>query len=440
MIQRRNRRRACDVVNWARPARGKAGRPRAQPRGGHDGRTEHPVGGRTPGAGTSCRAFAGCRSRLDVPRGGTGSQSLHEGLWVESARGTSKSALVGASSGEEVADLGSRLNHCLVSLIRNDRSEIRTCNRARGAAQVASTCLNLLPRTKAMATKPNSALTRFIAETRRYPLLTREREREIAVAWRKRQDRAALDELIGSHLRLVVKIARGFAGYGLPLEDLVAQGNMGLMHAAGKFEPERGPRFATYAMWWIRSEIQQYILHSWSLVKIGTTAAQKKLFFNLRRLKARLGEFDRSDLMPETVATIAKGLDVTEAQVIEMNGRIGGPDNSLHAMAGSEADTEWLEFLPDERPTQEAVLGDTEESRWRHDVMAAALNTLNPRERKIVTARRLQERPATLEELSQHFAVSSERIRQIEQRAISKMTLAAAAAQKRSRPSKGLGL
>jgi len=290
-----------------------------------------------------------------------------------------------------------------------------------------------------MATKPNSALTRFIAETRRYPLLTREREREIAIAWRKRQDRAALDELIGSHLRLVVKIARGFAGYGLPLEDLVAQGNIGLMHAAGKFDPQRGPRFATYAMWWIRTEIQQYVLHSWSLVKIGTTAAQKRLFFNLRRLKARLGEFDRSDLMPETIATIAKGLDVTEAEVIEMNGRIGGADSSLNAITGSDAEGEWLDLLPDEQPTQEAVLGDTEESRWRHDIMAAALNSLNPRERHIVTARRLKECPATLEELSRRFAVSSERIRQIEQRAISKMTLSAAAAQKRSQPSEGLG-
>jgi len=290
-----------------------------------------------------------------------------------------------------------------------------------------------------MATMPDPGLMRFMAEARRYPLLTREREREIATAWRERQDRAALEELIGGHLRLVVKIARGFAGYGLPLADLVAEGNVGLMHAARKFEPERGARFATYAVWWIRAEIQQYVLHSWSLVKIGTTGAQKKLFFNLRRLKMTLGDCDRSDLRPETAAAIARRLDVPEAEVTEMNGRLGGPDNSLHARAGSEADTEWLELLPDERPTQEAALGDAEECRWRHDVMTAALNRLNPRERHIVMARRLKERPATLDELSRRFAVSRERIRQIEQRAISKMTLSAAAAQKRSQPNEGLG-
>jgi len=173
-----------------------------------------------------------------------------------------------------------------------------------------------------MNVKLDSTLTRFVEEAKRYPMLTPEREREIATAWRERKDRAALDELVGSHLRLVVKIARGFIGYGLPLADLVAEGNIGLMQAAEKFEPARGFRFATYAMWWIRASIQEYILHSWSLVKIGTTAAQKKLFFNLRRLKARLEEFDQGDMRPETVAAIAKELDVPEGEVIEMNRRL----------------------------------------------------------------------------------------------------------------------
>jgi len=175
----------------------------------------------------------------------------------------------------------------------------------------------------AMNIKLDSTLTRFVTEAKRYPMLSPEREREIAIAWHDRDDRAALDELVGSHLRLVVKIARGFAGYGLPLADLVAEGNMGLMQAAEKFEPARGFRFATYAMWWIRAAIQEYILHSWSLVKIGTTAAQKKLFFNLRRLKARLEEFDQGDLSPESVALIAKELDVSEGEVVDMNRRLG---------------------------------------------------------------------------------------------------------------------
>jgi RNA polymerase sigma-32 factor len=282
-----------------------------------------------------------------------------------------------------------------------------------------------------MAMKPDSGLTRFIAEGKRYPLLTHERERELAIAWRKRQDRAALDELLGSHLRLVVKIARGFGGYGLPLADLVAEGNVGLMHAANRFEPERGVRFATYASWWIRAEVQQYVLHSWSLVKIGTTTVQKKLFFNLRRLKVKLGEFDRRDLTPETVAAIAQELDVPAAEVIEMNNRLGDANNSLNATSAS--DTEWLDLLPDERPTQDALVGDIEESRWRHEILSAALSTLNPRERDIVTERRLKESPTTLEELSRRFAVSRERIRQIEQRAISKMALSIATRQRRAR-------
>jgi RNA polymerase sigma-32 factor len=279
-----------------------------------------------------------------------------------------------------------------------------------------------------MNVKLDSTLSRFVEEAKRYPMLTLEREREIATAWRERRDRAALDELVGSHLRLVVKIARGFVGYGMPLADLVAEGNIGLMQAAEKFEPARGFRFATYAMWWIRAAIQEYILHSWSLVKIGTTAAQKKLFFNLRRLKSRLQQFDQGDLSPETVTSIATTLDVPEAEVIEMNRRLSGPDNSLNAVLGTDADSEWLELLPDERPSQEVVIGDLEESRRRRDLLGAALKKLNPREREIVVERRLKDEPATLEELSHKYAVSRERIRQIEVRAVEKLQKAVVAA------------
>jgi RNA polymerase sigma-32 factor len=272
-----------------------------------------------------------------------------------------------------------------------------------------------------MAVKLESSLVRFVEEAKRYPMLSPEREQQITLAWRDRNDRAALDELVGSHLRLVVKIARGFAGYGLPLADLVAEGNVGLMQAAEKFDPDRGFRFATYAMWWVRAAIQEYILHSWSLVKIGTTAAQKKLFFNLRRMKSRLQEFEQGDLSPETVASIAKDLDVPAAEVIEMNRRLSGPDNSLNAMLGAEGDSEWLELLPDERPSQETMIGDLEEGRRRRDLLGDALKKLNPREREIVVERRLKDEPATLEELSHKYAVSRERIRQIEIRAVAKL-------------------
>ncbi len=279
-----------------------------------------------------------------------------------------------------------------------------------------------------MSTKLEFSLVRFVEEAKRYPMLSPERERDLALAWRDRRDRIALDELVGSHLRLVVKIARGFAGYGLPLADLVAEGNVGLMQAAEKFDAERGFRFATYAMWWIRAAIQEYILHSWSLVKIGTTAAQKKLFFNLRRMKARLQQFEQGDLSPETIATIAKDLDVPAAEVVEMNRRLSGQDNSLNAMLGGEADSEWLEMLPDERPSQETVVGDMEEGRRRRDLLGAALKKLNPREREIVVERRLKDEPATLEELSHRYAVSRERIRQIEVRAVEKLQKAVIAA------------
>jgi RNA polymerase sigma-32 factor len=272
-----------------------------------------------------------------------------------------------------------------------------------------------------MNTKIDTSLVRLVEEAKRFPMLTPEREHELALAWRDQRDRDALQDLVGSHLRLVVKIARGFMGYGLPLSDLVAEGNVGLMQAAEKFDPDRGFRFATYAMWWIRASIQEYVLHSWSLVKMGTTAAQKKLFFNLRKLKGRMEEFDQGDLPIETVRTIATELDVPEFEVVDMNRRLGGADTSLNALVGNDADSEWLEMLPDERPSQETILVDRDEFQTRKAKLGAALKILNERERDIIVERRLKDDPSTLEELSHRYAVSRERIRQIEVRALEKL-------------------
>jgi RNA polymerase sigma-32 factor len=274
-----------------------------------------------------------------------------------------------------------------------------------------------------MSRRLDTTLVRFVEEAKRYPMLSPEREQELAHAWRDRQDRAALTQLVGSHLRLVVKIARGFTGYGLALSDLVAEGNVGLMQAAEKFDPSRGFRFATYAMWWIRASIQEYILHSWSLVKMGTTAAQKKLFFNLRRLKGQMDELEQGDLLPETVTKIATELDVAESEVVEMNRRLAGADNSLNAMMGStpDSDSEWLDMLPDESPSQETLLGERKELQQRRALLDVALKKLNPRERDIIFERRLKDEPSTLEELSHRYAVSRERIRQIEVRAFEKL-------------------
>jgi RNA polymerase sigma-32 factor len=274
-----------------------------------------------------------------------------------------------------------------------------------------------------MNVKLDSTLSRFVEEAKRYPMLTLEREREIATAWREHRDRAALDELVGSHLRLVVKIARGFVGYGLPLADLVAEGNIGLMQAAEKFEPARGFRFATYAMWWIRAAIQEYILHSWSLVKIGTTAAQKKLFFNLRRLKGQIQAIEEGDLTPEHVAKIAKELDVPESDVVSMNRRLMAPDNSLNAplRADGEGEGEWQDWLVDDEASQESKLGDRQELGLRRDLLKTAMSHLTDRERDILMERRLKENPTTLEDLSAKYGISRERVRQIEVRAFEKL-------------------
>ena len=277
-----------------------------------------------------------------------------------------------------------------------------------------------------MQTKSEPMVACLMREAKRYPLLTREREHEITVAWRERGDRKALDELVGSHLRLVVKVACGFTGYGLPLSDLVGEGNVGLMRAAEKFEPSRGFRFASYAIWWVRAAIHEYVLRSWSLVKIGTTGAEKKLFFNLRHLKARLAALEQGDLMPEAVLAIAEALQVSETAVVEMNRRLDSADNSLNAKRVDGAEGEWIEFLIDDRPDQEMVVASAEEARQRRSVLAAALNKLKPRERDIVVHRHLQDVPASLRELSHRHAISCERVRQIELDAISKITALAA--------------
>jgi RNA polymerase sigma-32 factor len=272
-----------------------------------------------------------------------------------------------------------------------------------------------------MDQKVDTSLIRLVEEAKRFPMLSAEREQELARSWRDARDQMALRALIGSHLRLVIKIARGYAGYGLPLADLVSEGNVGLMQAAEKFDPGRGFRFSTYALWWIRASIQEYILHSWSLVKMGTTAAQKKLFFNLRRIKSRLAELEQGDLPREVVAKIATELDVPEGEVIEMNRRLAAADTSLNAPLGVEGDSEWLEMLPDERPSQETRIADAEEMRLRRHSLDHALKQLKPREREIIFARRIQDEPLTLEELSHRYAVSRERIRQIEVRAFGKL-------------------
>ena len=276
-----------------------------------------------------------------------------------------------------------------------------------------------------MVTKVNEnrgdALALLLTDARRFPILSPVRELELARAWRDDGDQAALQDLVGSHLRLVIKIARGFAGYGLPVSDLIAEGNVGLMQAAQKFDPDRGFRFATYAMWWIRAAIQEHILHSTSIVKMGTTAAQKKLFFNLRQLKGRLEQFEAGDLPPEAVATIATELEVPEKDVVEMNRRMSAADGSLNETVLEDGEIEWLDRLVDERPSQEAMLAEADEMTQRRKLLGEAMAGLNAREREILVERRLRDEPLTLEDLSRRFHVSRERIRQLEVRAVDKL-------------------
>ena len=274
------------------------------------------------------------------------------------------------------------------------------------------------------ATGGEAGLNRYLGEIKKFPILTAEEEFMLAKSWREHGDTDAAAKLVNSHLRLVAKIAMGYRGYGLPVSELISEGNIGLMQGVKKFEPDRGFRLATYAMWWIRASIQEFILRSWSLVKMGTTAAQKKLFFNLRRMKNQIDAFEEGDLKPQDVAKIAKDLGVTEDEVVSMNRRMAmGGDTSLNVtLKGDEGgESQWQDFLVDSGPLQDELIADDEESRVRHDLLVEAMDSLNDREKHILAERRLSDEPKTLEELSQVYNVSRERIRQIEVRAFEKL-------------------
>ena len=274
------------------------------------------------------------------------------------------------------------------------------------------------------ALSQESGLARYLAEIRKFPMLEPQEEYMLAKRWREHEDPQAAQKLITSHLRLVARVAMGYRGYGLPIGEIVSEGNVGLMQAVKRFEPERGFRLATYALWWIRASIQEYILRSWSLVKIGTTASQKKLFFNLRKAKSRISAYEEGDLKPENVAAIATKLGVSEQDVIDMNRRMGG-DASLNAPLREEGEGEWQDWLVDDSVVdQEYQLADREEADNRLLALSKALDVLNPRERRIFEARRLSDDPITLEALSDEFGVSRERVRQIEVRAFEKVQAA----------------
>ncbi len=267
-----------------------------------------------------------------------------------------------------------------------------------------------------------ASLNRYLAEIRKFPLLAPEEEYMLAKRWEEHQDPAAAHKLVTSHLRLVAKIAMGYRGYGLPVSELISEGNIGLMQGVKKFEPDRGFRLSTYAMWWIRASIQEFILRSWSLVKIGTTAAQKKLFFNLRRMKGKIDALEDGDLRPEQVTKIATDLKVTEDEVVSMNRRMSrGGDTSLNMRMSEDGEGEWQDWLTDEGPLQDQIVADRQEGDVRHALLTDAMATLNERERHILTQRRLAEEPQTLEELSQEYNISRERVRQIEVRAFDKL-------------------
>ena len=264
-------------------------------------------------------------------------------------------------------------------------------------------------------------LSRYLSEIRKFPLLQPEEEYMLAKRWKEHEDPEAARRLVTSHLRLVAKIAMGYRGYGLPVSEIVAEGNVGLMQAVKRFEPDKGFRLATYAMWWNRAAIQEYILRSWSLVKMGTTAAQKKLFFNLRKAKNKIEAIEEGDMTPEHVATIADQLGVSESEVVSMNRRLSAPDSSLNAPLRSDSESEWQDWIADDTMDQETRMAEREELGERHNLLTGALGELTDREREIIQARRLQDDPATLEELSQKYGVSRERVRQIEVRAFEKL-------------------
>jgi len=281
----------------------------------------------------------------------------------------------------------------------------------------------------------DTSLAALCARALRFSFLTADKESELVRAWRDHEDEAALSHLIGSHLRLVIKIARGYRGYGLPMADLVGEGNIGLMQAARRFDPDRAVRFSTYATWWIRAAIQEYILRSTSIVRIGTTAAQRKLFFNLRRLKAEAGWYGEGDLPPELVRLIAAELDLEEDDVIEMDRRLSRADSSLNARPPGQEGGDWLETLSDERPDQETSMGEAEELVERRHLLGEAMSKLNEREHEIIVLRQFSEAPPSLAELGERFGVSGERVRQVEKRALTKLQkFVRAAAQTLDRP------
>ena len=280
---------------------------------------------------------------------------------------------------------------------------------------MASTALTL-------SLSPEGGLQRYLQEIRKFPMLEKEQEFSLGRAWRENGDVEAAHTLVTSHLRLVAKIAMGYRGYGLPIGEVISEGNVGLMQAVKKYEPERGFRLATYAMWWIRAAIQEYILRSWSLVKMGTTAAQKKLFFNLRRMKGEIAALEEGDLKPEHLATIAHKLAVTEAEVTSMNRRLSGGDASLNSPLSVDGDAEWQDWLTDDtQESQESTLANSEEFGARMSLLTDAMSELTERERHIITERRLKDEPSTLEDLSKEYGVSRERVRQIEVRAFEKL-------------------
>ena len=271
------------------------------------------------------------------------------------------------------------------------------------------------------AISPEGSLSQYLDQIRKFPMLEPEEEYMLAKRWTEHEDMNAAHKMVTSHLRLVAKIAMGYRGYGLPVQELISEGNVGMMQAVKRFDPERGFRLATYAMWWIRASIQEYILRSWSLVKMGTTAAQKKLFFNLRKLKGQLQAIEDGDLHPDMVTKIATRLQVSEKEVVDMNRRLAAPDHSLNAPLRIDGDEEWVDWLTDDSEDQETTLGNSEELDQRRAMLEGAMKTLNERERHILTERRLKDNPLTLEDLSQEYGVSRERVRQIEVRAFEKL-------------------
>ncbi|MBL6674608.1 MAG: RNA polymerase sigma factor RpoH [Alphaproteobacteria bacterium] len=264
-------------------------------------------------------------------------------------------------------------------------------------------------------------LSIYLQEIKKFPILTAEEEYMLAKRYKEHGDTEAAHKLVTSHLRLVAKIAMGYRGYGLPVTDLISEGNVGIMQAVKKFDPERGFRLATYAMWWIRAQIQEYVLHSWSLVKIGTTAAQKKLFFNLKKLKNQLNSIDSGNLSPENAREIASRLNVKEAEVLDMDNRLFSGDQSLNVQVGEEGDTEWQDMLVDSNDTQDNILANRNELSFRKKIFEQALEVLNDREKEIITLRKLKDKPVKLEELSKKFNISRERVRQIEEKAFEKL-------------------